>query len=368
LRRTFVGVLKRRVEVPEAVKWLALAMCLAAVLVLAPLWSPLVLGAWTGVMMRPLARRLAHRFGGRHRAAAALTIALLVLILTPFVIVGISLVEGANELVRKLHQSPDSLNALKSLVGDGNGGSGSLDPKSLVQQHKSEAWAFAQQAMGALAEVVIGLFVGLYGTYVFIVDGPRFGQWMELHAPITIPHLRRLGAAFMETGRGLLVGIGLTALIQGAFATIAYLVLGVPRPFVLGLLTALAGLIPTVGTSLVWVPVSAGLALSGRTGAAIAMAVIGVAVISTIDNVVRPVLARYGSLQLPTFVVLVSMFGGIALVGASGLILGPLLVRLAVEALSIAREARFTGAHLVDDGDRPRRSDIGLVERPSHPS
>src|SRR6185436_10017871 len=85
----------------------------------------------------------------------------------------------------------------------------------------------------------------------------------------------------------------------------------------------------------VWVPVTAGLALTGRTGAAIALGVVGVGLIGTVDNVARPYLARRGQLQLPTWVVLFAMFGGIELIGGWGLLLGPLALRLAKEALLI---------------------------------
>ncbi|MBW3550984.1 MAG: AI-2E family transporter, partial [Proteobacteria bacterium] len=91
-----------------------------------------------------------------------------------------------------------------------------------------------------------------------------------------------------------------------------------------------------IGTAIVWIPVAAGLALTGRPSAALSLAVVGVAVIGTVDNVARPWLAHRGKLQLPTWVVLVSMFGGIELIGAWGLLLGPLLVRLAKEALVIS--------------------------------
>jgi predicted PurR-regulated permease PerM len=55
---------------------------------------------------------------------------------------------------------------------------------------------------------------------------------------------------------------------------------------------------------------------------------------------VRPWLSRYGQLQLPTFVIFIAMMGGIAAFGGAGLLLGPLLVRLASEALEIWREDR----------------------------
>jgi predicted PurR-regulated permease PerM len=91
--------------------------------------------------------------------------------------------------------------------------------------------------------------------------------------------------------------------------------------------------IPAIGTALVWVPVAAGLALTGRTTEAIILGVIGIAVIGTVDNVARPYLARRGQLQLSTWAVLIAMFGGIELIGGWGLLLGPLAVRLAKEAL-----------------------------------
>ena len=62
--------------------------------------------------------------------------------------------------------------------------------------------------------------------------------------------------------------------------------------------------------------------------------------IGTLDNLLRPYLSRVGHLQLPTFVVLVSMFGGIELMGGWGVVVGPLVVRLAKEALDILESSR----------------------------
>jgi predicted PurR-regulated permease PerM len=129
-------------------------------------------------------------------------------------------------------------------------------------------------------------------------------------------------------------------LIQSLVATAAYLILGVPSALALGMLTLLFSVVPAVGTAMVWAPVAAGLALTGRTGAAIALAIVGVAVISTVDNLVRPYLARRGKLRLPTWIVLVSMFGGVELIGGWGLLLGPLAMRLAEEALLIRASER----------------------------
>jgi predicted PurR-regulated permease PerM len=174
-------------------------------------------------------------------------------------------------------------------------------------------------------------------AYAFLADGSQIYAWIEEHLPISPASFRRYATAFTETGRGLFIGVVLTGVVQGIIATVAYLALGIPRALVLGVMTALASLVPSVGTALVWIPIALGLGLTGSWWRAIIMAIIGIFVIGLADNFLRPLLARRGNLRLPTFVLMVSMFGGLATVGAWGLLLGPLLVRLAVEAVSIER-------------------------------
>lgn len=186
---------------------------------------------------------------------------------------------------------------------------------------------------------MIGLVILIAGIYALLVDGKAWFEWVDEHAPISSVVLRRMAAAFTETGRGLAFGIAGAGLLQALVATAAYLVLGVPQALALGLLTLIVSIIPMFGTALVWVPVAVGLAVTGRLGAGVGLAVYGLVVIGTIDNFARPWLARRGKLQLPTYVVLVSMFGAVEVFGAWGVIFGPLLVRLAKEALEVRREA-----------------------------
>lgn len=322
----------------------------AACVTFLPLWAPLVLAAWVAVMARPLVMRIAKLTGGRDRAAGALVVALVMLILVPAGLAAVSLTRGATELGRGLLASKGAKGALVAIVSGGQPAEGSspidtlVSPQkifALIQEHGAQAALLASGIAGAATEVLLGLFIFLYAVYVFLVDGPGYYDWFEKHAPLEVEHTRRLVAAFNETGRGLFVSVGLTGLAQGIVATITYFALGVPRALVLGLLTCVASLIPSVGTALVWVPIAVGLALAGRTGSAAIMAVVGVVVIGTVDNVMRPVFARFGKLELSTFVLLTSIFGGLAIFGTWGLLLGPLFARLAKEALVMARIDRL---------------------------
>lgn len=344
-------------------RWIFAVLMVAAAAATAPFVPWIVLSLWLGLYARRIHAPLTAKLGGRSGLAASLTVSLLLVIALPIAAVVTSIVLDLIVLVRQLWASDQAQAVLVQLVQGGGGGSGTdtaADTKStleagqsvvhLLMQQGDRAWAIARQVAGAAAHVVIGLLIMVTGMYGVLVSGKDWYAWFEEHGPVSPAQLRRYGAAFLETGRGLWFGIVGAGLVQSIVATIAYLILGVPSALALGLLTLLFSVIPAIGTALVWVPLAAGLALTGRTGAAIALAVIGVAVIGSVDNLARPYLARRGKLQLATWIVLFSMFGGIELIGGWGILLGPLALRMAKEALLIQSEARRRAPAIIVPG------------------
>jgi len=329
--------------------WLVAVLAIGAALVIATFSPWIALAIWLGLYARVIERPIRRWVGGRQQLSSAFTVVILVLLVAPIVAVIASLVVDAVTLVEQLMQSDRAQAVLEKLVqgGGGAGGGGSAAEGStrivdLLMSQGNRAWQVVQQLAGVAARAAIGGLILVGGIYGVLVEGPAWYAWIERHAPIRPAALRRMADAFVETGRGLVFGIVGAGLIQSVVATIAYLAIGVPQALALGLLTLVFSVIPAIGTAIVWVPVAAGLALTGRAGAAIALAVVGIALISTADNIARPWLARRGKLELPTYVVLVAMFGGIELIGGWGLVLGPLIVRLAKEAVVIRTETRGT--------------------------
>ena len=309
----------------------------------------LCLALWLGLYGRRVHEPLTRRLGGRVGLSAGITVSLLLVAVVPIAIVVTSIVFDAIALVNSLMESERARAVLVKLVQNGDKANvenaeeavattqGMID---IVMAQGDRAWSIMTSVAGMAARTVIGLLIMVTGMYGVLVEGHNWYVWLERHTPLVPQHFRRFGDAFMETGRGLWWGIGGAGLLQSIIATIAYIALGVPSAIALGALTLMFSVIPAIGTAIVWVPVAAGLALTDRPIAALSMTIVGVAVISTIDNVARPWLAHRGHLQLPTWVVLVAMFGGVELFGGWGLVLGPLVVRLAKEALVISREAR----------------------------
>lgn len=329
----------------------ALVACAAAAMfVIVPFWPWLVLALWAAGLAQGLLAPMMRLVRGQRRAAALITLAILVAVVLPFAIALVPLTLDAVALIRRMARAGDVRKMLELLVSPGgpHEGGNEFDLPSLslfATAHGTEAWQLFRRVAGATTHALFGVVVFVVVAYGRLVRGAEAYAWIESHTPIDRRYLARIAAAFSETGRGLLIGIGGAALAQATIATATYAAVGVPHAFGLGLLTLLAALIPGIGTGLVWVPVAAGLALTGRPGAAVIVLLIGVSIIGTIDNVLKPVLARHGRLDLPMSVVFLSMFGGFTLIGPTGLLLGPLVVRLTKEVIVIAKEEREREVH-----------------------
>ncbi len=324
---------------------LMVALCIAASVVVAPLWVPLVLAAWAADILGSPVRRLERVLRGRRRAAAAVVVLLVVGALIPIIGIAAALASGVAELLDQVRAALEGRGSLAGvLLGQGVPGAATQpeapDWANLAGRYGANAWYALSIVARASATATIGLLVFVAALYTFAVEGERIRSWLEHHAPIPHAAVTRLVGAFYETGRGLIVAGGGTALVQGAVATCAYIAIGVPRALLLGPLTAICALVPFVGTGLVWIPLAIELATAGQYWRAGVVVGVGAVIHSLIDNFVRPMLARYGRLRLPTFLVLVSMLGGLAAFGTTGALLGPLLVRLCVESMAILSEGK----------------------------
>ncbi len=325
-------------------RWLLLVLCAASLFVIWPLWPPLLLAAWTASLARPLLVRLERGLKGRRRAAALLSLLIFVLLTLPLALVAVGVITGAQELFATVKASPSARDALQALLSSPDDRvalpSTLTDLAALTQRSGAQGFGFLTDLAGAAATAVVGLFIYFAGAYALLVDSAAVWSWIKSNSPLNPTHLDRLADAFHETGRGLLVGVGLTTVTQGLAAMIIYFALGVPRAWVLGPITGIASVIPMVGSALVWGPISLGLFLTNHPIKALILVGLGIGVISVIDNLLRPLYARMGALKMPMFLLFLSVFGGLAAFGTWGALIGPLVVRLAMEVLAIVQEEK----------------------------
>jgi predicted PurR-regulated permease PerM len=135
------------------------------------------------------------------------------------------------------------------------------------------------------------------------------------------PAGERLGRQVILSVRGTIDGLVLVGIGEGVVLAVAYLVAGVPHPLLFGAVTAVAAMIP-FGAPLVFTVAAITLLLQGALGWAVAILVIGTAVLFVADHIVRPVLIG-GATRLPFLWVLIGILGGVETLGLLGLFVGP---------------------------------------------
>jgi predicted PurR-regulated permease PerM len=126
---------------------------------------------------------------------------------------------------------------------------------------------------------------------------------------------------------GVIRGALVIAGIQGIISGIGFAIFGVPNAVLWGSLAAVCALVPTLGTTLVFVPIVGYLALTGHIPQAIGLAVWGIFAVGLIDNILGPRLMSQGS-SIHPFFILIAVLGGVDLFGPVGLFAGPLVVAL----------------------------------------
>lgn len=134
----------------------------------------------------------------------------------------------------------------------------------------------------------------------------------------------RYSAQIRSTTTAVVVGTILTCLAQGVLAGIGYLLAGLPAPALCGALTAFLGLVPVVGTGLIWVPLALFLAFTGafyQAGFLVLWCLIIVVFVA--DNAIRP-LAIGAKSDIPVAAIILGAVGGVAALGLLGLIVGPI--------------------------------------------
>jgi predicted PurR-regulated permease PerM len=131
-----------------------------------------------------------------------------------------------------------------------------------------------------------------------------------------------------------MLGTLITAAAQGTAGGIAFKIAGLPALF-WGAMMSFSSLIPFVGTSLIWLPASIYLFLSGRWKYGIFMVLWSVLVVGMIDNFIRPLFMKESGSGMSTLVIFFAILGGLSYFGLIGLLYGPLIVGITLVLLYI---------------------------------
>jgi predicted PurR-regulated permease PerM len=208
--------------------------------------------------------------------------------------------------------------------------------KRVAEPAKGLMFAAGASAGEGLLQILIAIFVAFF----FYRDGETIAQMIRtgMTRLAGSEHGLSVVTTAQNAVKGVVYGLIGTAIAQAAVALVGFLVAGVPAPLLLSALTFVLSLVP-MGPVFIWGGAAAWLYAQGEAGWAIFMVIYGVAVISSVDHVVKPILmSRAGGLSM--LIVVLGVFGGALSFGFIGLFVGPALLAVAWGLVSAWLEAQ----------------------------
>ncbi len=198
----------------------------------------------------------------------------------------------------------------------------------------------AAQAATLTKNILLNSLNVLFMTFllfVFLKDGQKIYQFIYQIAPLEERTKRSIFRQINGTFEAVIRGQILTSLVQATVAGTIFWILELPVPLLFAALTFLATLIPVAGASIVWVPVVVHLMMSHQYVKGTVLLVLGLFVISLIDNIMKPALIGERT-KLPYFLLFFGILGGIRLFGLIGIFTAPLILSLFFALTKIYQE------------------------------
>ena len=216
-----------------------------------------------------------------------------------------------------------------------------IDLGQILQSLLNTIIRYIEGLLAAIPGKIINTSIATFFLFFFLRDGyeilNRIVQYLpfnKIDSLIIIRELKKMADA-------VLYGQLITALVQAILASLAYFILGVKAPLFWGLVTFIFAIIPMIGPSITYIPLSLSMVISSFETAdtfgvvkGIILLIYGLFIISSVDNIIKPLLIS-DKVRMHPALVLVGVLGGLGVFGVIGIILGPLILVLLITIFNI---------------------------------
>jgi predicted PurR-regulated permease PerM len=300
---------------------------------LAPFWGVLALAAIVVTICYPLHRRVRAQVYKRNETLAAFLSLIIVLfaIILPLTIMGSLLLREAVSVYAMFNTASYTSFAgtlahiegmIRTFVPEF-----SLDIAGIVSQVASFMASHLVSLFAGTASTIFYFFLSLIATFYFFRDGGKITKYLVRLSPLKDGEDSMILERLATSVRSVALGTILVALIQGILTSIGLWLFAFDRAILWGVIAAIGALVPGIGTAVVFVPAIGYLIVTGSYVMAGGVAVWALCAVGLIDNILGPYLMSRGN-PLHPFVILLSVLGGMALMGPIGFILGPVIASL----------------------------------------
>ena len=316
---------------------------------LLPFFFPIFWAAVIAGVFRPLYSRINRKLNRPNLSTAVFFLLIALILLLPTAIVGTLVFNESVQIYEKL--SPDtkhmdrSVQRLINTIADNSiARLFHINKAMLIAKTTEVAQGITKYIFVHLTDLTqntLGLLVQfaimLYTLFYFVRDGDRFLRMGMKVLPLGMGREKLLFDRFIVTAKSTLKVTLIIGGIQGALGGIVFFVTGVEGAVIWGLMMILMAIVPMVGCTIIWAPAGVLMLLYGHIWEGILILAFGTFVISTVDNLLRPILIGK-DVEMHPLLIFLSTLGGIILFGFSGFVIGPVITSLLIAIWEIYEE------------------------------
>lgn len=324
---------------------LFILLALLAFLIIKPVFISIIVGLILAFIFTPVYDRINKYIKSGNISAGIIVLLLLVIIilplwfLTPIILnQSLSLFQATQQIdfVKPLQSIFPSLFASEQF---------SAEVGSILSSFTSK---IANSLVNSVAQIILDFpVIALQLTVVFFTFffALRDKELIIEYVKSILPFSKEVEKKLFDHSRiitsAVLYGHVVVGIIQGIVIGIGFFIFQVPNALILTVLASLAGILPIVGTVIVWLPVAIYLFIGGNDVSAWGVVIFGL-LSSNIDNFLRPIIVSKRA-KIHTGIMLVSTIGGIFFLGILGFILGPLIISYLLVLLEVYRGKPSSG-------------------------
>ena len=307
-----------------------------------PFLSPIAWALALAIVCGGLHRWIAARVRKRSLAAGLAVFVVALLIVAPAAFVGQSIVREAVRGAQGVQAALATGSWREQLAASPRLGAvvAALEQQANVggqmQAIGGEVGKRVTQFVAGSAWGIVELLLTLFVLFYFFRDRDEALGTLRSLVPLSERESDEVFSRAADTIRATIFGTLVVAAVQGTLGGLMFWWLGLPAPILWGVVMGLLAIVPVLGAFVIWIPAAIFLAATGQWGKAVILTVWGSVVIALVDNLLYPVLVGK-RMRLHTLPVFFAIVGGLALFGAAGLIIGPIVLALTDAILQIWR-------------------------------
>lgn len=326
------------------------AILLFALLVLSfflvkPILLSIISGMLLAFIFSPVYDWLHKKTKSKNLSASLVSVFLALIIILPFWFFTPVLLEQSFKIYQAA-QSFDFVTSLKTIfpkLFESEGLS-----KELVSILHSFTTKIANYIVNAFSQLILNFptlvlqFLVMAFTFFYVL---RDKEELIIYVKSLLPFSKEVEDKIFEYSKGItstvLYGQVILGFLQGIVAGIGFYLFNVPNALFLTLAAIILGILPIIGTTLVWFPAAAYVLITQGTIPAFGVSLFGL-ISNFIDNFLRPILLSKKT-QINSVLMLIGMTGGIFLFGFLGFVIGPLIIGYLLILLEVYRNKKLPG-------------------------